>query len=212
MLLARIAREAAELDVRLVAVERISSQKVLAELLREVENRELIGVCFSRITNLEIIQSIAEDTRYSATVRGLAVEHFADEGYLAEVTEIEREDETGRKTPEAVKEILDAYGGGLRGVRAIGRFKRSEKALKALGTVAQGGGEEGGLAVEYLASALGSANEDIGRCAADELSSLTNPDLVGILIRSLDNPNLRGPIRDVLTRIDTPQARAALGE
>jgi hypothetical protein len=209
-LLARIAREAKELDVRLAAAERIASERVLADLIRESENRELMGICFSRITDKAVIQSIAEDTRYSPTARKLAVEHYADEGYLAEVSGIRREDDTGRKTPEAVKEILDAYGGGLRGVRAIGRFKRSEKALKALGTIAQGGGEEGGLAVEYLCSALGSGNEEVRTCAADELAALQDPDVVAIVVRAFDNPSLREPVRDVLTRINSPEARAAL--
>ena len=99
----------------------------------------------------------------------------------------------------------------MRGVRAIGRFRRSEKALRALGTIAQKGGETGGLAVEYLCSALGSANSDLVECAAAELEILRDPDLVDCIIRSLDNENLRTPIRKVLERIDTPESRAALG-
>ena len=41
---------------------------------------------------------------------------------------------------------------------------------------------------------------------------LTDPDLVDCIIRALDNPDLREPVRKVLRQIDTPEARAALGE
>jgi hypothetical protein len=211
-LLARIAREARELDVRIAAAERISSERLLADLIREAGNEKLMGVCFSRITDRDLITSIAEDTRYSATARKLAIEHFADEGYLAEITEAEAAEAEVRKSEAAVAALLEAHGGGLRGVRAIGRFRRSEKALRALGTIARGGGETGGLAVEYLTSALRSANPDLERCAEDELSAISNPEVVAALVRALDTPELEQPIREVLRRIDTPEARAALGE
>jgi hypothetical protein len=97
-------------------------------------------------------------------------------------------------------------------VRAIGRFRRSEKALRALGTIARKGGETGGLAVEYLCAALGSPNSKLRECATQELSVLKDPELVDCLIRALDKPDLREPIRTVLEQIDTPEARAALGE
>jgi len=49
-------------------------------------------------------------------------------------------------------------------------------------------------------------------CAVAELEVLKDPDLVDCIIRSLDKPDLREPIRSVLLRIDTPEARAALAE
>ncbi len=208
--LEKVARQAEALDVRLVAVERIFSQGIVADLLKVPEDVELIGMCFSRITDRRIIESIAEDPDYSPTVRRMAVEYFADESYLAEASAAAEED-SERKSEEAVEAFVEAYGGGLRGVRAIGRFRRSEKALRALGTIAQKGGETGGLAVEYLCSALGSANSDLVECAATELETLRDPDLVDCIIRSLDKEDLRTPIRKVLERIDTPESRAALG-
>jgi hypothetical protein len=192
--LERIAQEAPYLDVRLVAVERIFSQRVVADLLRSPENIELIGMCFSRISDRRIIESIAQDPAYSAAVRRMAVEYFADESFLAEADEARARKEE-RKSPEQVQAFVEAYGGGVRGVRAIGRFRRSEKALRALGTIAREGGETGGLAVEYLCSALSSANPDLVECAAEELSVLTDPDLVDCIIRALDKPELRDPIR-----------------
>jgi len=205
--LEKVARQAESLDVRLVAVERIFSQGTIADLLKEPEDVELIGMCFSRITDRRIIESIAGDPDFSPTVRRMAVEYYADESYLAEAAEAE----PVRKTDEAVEAFIEVYGGGLHGVRAIGRFRRSEKALRALGTVARKGGETGGLAVEYLCSALGSANPKLVECATVELETIKDPDLVDCIIRALDNENLRKPIREVLLRIDTPEARAVLG-
>lgn len=206
--LEKIARDGEYLDARLVAVERIFSQGVLANLLRSRENLELIGMCFSRITDRRIIESIAEDPACSPAVRRMAVEYYADESFLEDAA---KEAEPGRKSEEAVEALVDVYGGGLRGVRAIGRFKRSEKALCALGTIARKGGETGGLAVEYLCSSLGSANPKLAECAVAELVVLRDPDLIDCIIRSLDNENLRQPIRKVLERIGTPEAKAALG-
>lgn len=208
--LEKVARGAEYLDVRLVAVERIFSQGVVAGLLKAPENLELIGMCFSKISDRRIIESIAEDAEYPAPVRRMAVEYFADESYLSEITEKSQKPE--RKSEEAVQAFVEVYGGGLRGVRAIGRFRRSEKALRALGTIARKGGETGGLAVEYLCSALGSANSKLVECAASELEQLKDPGLVDCVICALDNPGLRMPIREVLQRIDTPEARAALGD
>ncbi len=204
--LLKVANEAKELDVRLLAVERISSQEKIAEILRVRENLELLGMCFSKITDRGIIESIAEDTTCNPVARRLAVEHFANEAYLAEAYE----ERTGRKSPKAIDAFLEYYGGGLRGVRAIGRFKRSPKALKALGTIAKRGGEEGELAVEYLSNALGSANPELAQIAGDELSAIEDPELVATLIRALEDPKLGKPIREVLKRIDTPESRVAL--
>ncbi len=65
--------------------------------------------------------------------------------------------------------------------------------------------------MEYLCGALASSNQELAACATEELSALTDADVVAALVRALDNPALREPIRDVLGRIDTPEARAALG-
>ena len=200
-----VVKKAKELDVRLVAVERISSEQRVANIAKDPGNLDLIGMCFSRITDRKIIESIAEDTSCSKVARRMAVEHYADESYLAEVDD-------GRKSEESVQAFVQAYGGGLRGVRAIGRFKRSEKALRALGTIAQKSGDTGGLAVEYLCNALGSANPKLTQVAMDELAAVQDPEMLQTLILAMDNPKLQAPIHEVLARIDTPEARAALGE
>jgi hypothetical protein len=205
--LLKVVENAVELDVRLVAVERISSQQLIVDIIRKPKNLELLGMCFSRITDREIIESIAEDTKCGPFARRMAVEHFANESYLAEVYEAK----TGRKSEKAVAAFVEYHGGGLQGVRAIGRFKRSPKALQALGTIARNGGETGDLAVEYLCDALGSGNPKLCQIAADELAAVEDPELVATFIRAMDNPKLRVPIREVLKRIDTPESRVALG-
>lgn len=210
--LEKIARDAAALDVRLMAVERMFSQGVLADLLKSPENLELIAMCFSRITDRRLIESIAKDPEYSPIVRRMAIEYFADAGYLDEVAEGEVEEPEARKSEEQVEAFVELYGGGLRGVRAIGRFRRSEKALRALGTIARKGGETGGLAVEYLCSALASANPKLVECATEELAFLRDPEVVDCIVRALGDPKLREPVRNVLRLIDTPEARAALGQ
>jgi hypothetical protein len=210
--LMKIIKDAKELDVRLIAAERISSENLLADIIKGRENIELIGVCFSRITDKSLMEAIAHDTSVNPVARRMAVEYFADESYLSDATKAAEQVEERRKTPEAVEAFMAAYGGGVAGVRAIARFRRSEKALKALGTIAGMGGEEGGLAIEYLCQGLASPNPALKKCAADELAELESPELVAALVRSLDKPDLRDPIRELLKRIDTPEARAALGQ
>jgi hypothetical protein len=208
--LSKVALDAKELDVRLDAVERISSQQLLADIVKARKNYELMGACFARITDRKILETIAQDTGYNPTARRIAVEQFADESYLADVTEAKEEKEVGQ-SEAAIGRLLEASG-DLRVVRAIGRFRNSEKAARALGAIAKQGGESGGLAVEYLCRALGSSNPKVQATAKGELCGFSDPELVSLLIRSLDDPKLGEPIRDVLKQIGTPEAQKALGE
>jgi len=207
--LAKVALDAKELDVRIAAVERISSQQLLADIIKARKNYELMGACFARITDREILEAIAQDTGYNPTARRIAVEQFADESYLDDVDRA-REERDNRVSDESIDRLLRASG-DLRVVRAIGRFRNSEKAVRALGAIAKKGGESGGLAVEYLCRALGSSNSKVQATAKEELCGLSDPELVSQLVRSLDDPRLREPVRDVLEQIDTPEARKALG-
>jgi hypothetical protein len=208
--LAKVALDAKELDVRIAAVERISSQQLLADIIKARKNYELMGACFARITDRKILEAIAQDTGYNPTARRIAVEQFADESYLDDV-ERAREEKDHRVGDESIERLLRASG-DLRVVRAIGRFRNSEKAVRALGAIAKKGGESGGLAVEYLCRALGSSNPKVQATAKGELCGLSDSELVSQLIRSLDDPKLREPVRDVLKQINTPEARKALGQ
>jgi hypothetical protein len=208
--LSKVALDAKELDVRIAAVERISSQQLLADIIKARKNYELMGACFARITDRKILEAIAQDTGYNPTARRIAVEQFADESYLEDVSKAKEEKDTGRGEA-AIDRLLEASG-DLRVVRAIGRFRHSEKAARALGAIAKKGGESGGLAVEYLCRALGSSNPKVQATAKGELAGLSDPELVSLLVRSLDDPKLREPVRDVLKQINTPEARKALGQ
>ena len=208
--LAKVALDAKELDVRIAAVERISSQQLLADIIKARKNYELMGACFARITDRKILEAIAQDPGYNPTARRIAVEQFADESYLDDVSKA-KEEKDDRKSDEAIGRLLEASG-DLRVVRAIGRFRHSEKAARALGAIAKKGGESGGLAVEYLCRALGSSNPKVQATAKGELAGISDPELVSLLVRSLDDPKLREPIRDVLKQINTPEARKALGQ
>jgi len=206
----KVAIDAQELDVRLAAVERISSQAKLAEIIKVRKNFQLMGACFARITDKKILEGIAEDTGYNPTARRLAVEQFADESYLSDLSGAEEEAPETSGREERIETLMNIYGGTTM-VRAIGRFRRSEKALRALGKIARKGGEDGELAVEYLCRALSSTNPSVLQTATDELSRLSKPELVDCMVRSLDDPRLREPIQKVLEKIDTPEARDALG-
>jgi hypothetical protein len=209
-LLAGIAKDGTAIDARLAAIERIASQDILADIIKTRKNYELMCACFARITDRDLLTRIANDTGYNPAARRMAVEQFADESYLADVADsAQATEDSGRKSAEAIEAILATYG-DIRVVRALGRFRGSEKALKALGTIAKKGGEVGCLAVEYLSRALASQNPHLRQTAADELASLRDPELVSTLARSLEHASLWEPIRAVLRRIGTAEAAAAL--
>ena len=198
------------LDARLAAVDRIDNQQLLAEIVKKRKNYELMGACFARIHDREILQAIANDTSYNPAARRLAVEQFADESYLNEVGQSVGPD-TDADSEASVDALLATYG-DVKVVRAIGRFRRSEKALRALGAIARRGGEAGELALEYLCRALASPNQKLRQLAEQQLARLRQPRQVTLLAASLDDPRLAEPIRRVLDAIDTPAARQVLGK
>lgn len=206
---AEVARDAKEMDVRLAAVERIGSDEILAGIIRDRGNFRLVRACMSRITDRKILENIAGDLQIPAATRRLAVEHFADESFLNDI--LAGEEDEGRKSEEAIERILQTYQ-GTRVVRAIGRFRYSEKALRALGTIAYKGGECGVLATEYLCRALASTSPDLRKAAREELVALVDPEEVDVIVKALDEPDLAEPVREVLESIDTPLARKGLGK
>jgi hypothetical protein len=205
--LAEVARDARDMGVRLAAVERIGSDEVLEGIIRERGNLRLVRACLGRITDRAVLERIAADTAFAPATRRLAVEHFADESFLSDVLD-DGDDET-RKSEAAIERILEAYE-GPRVVRAIGRFRYSEKALRALGTIAHKGGECGVLATEYLCRALGSSSPELRRAAHEELVELVDPEEVEVIVGALDEPAVAGAVRAVLEAIDTPEARRGL--
>ncbi len=206
--LAEVAKDAREMDVRLAAVERIESDELLAGIIRDRGNFRLVRACMSRITDPKILERIAGDTDISPATRRLAVEHFADESFLSDV--LAEKDDKSRKSEEAIERILATYE-GPRVVRAIGRFRHSEKALRALGTIAYKGGECGVLATEFLCRAIASTSTSLRRAAREELVALADPEEVEVIVKALEDPAIADAVREILEVIDTPLAREGLG-
>ena len=99
----RVARRPQSLDVRLVAVERIFSQGVVADLLKSARKPRADRHVLFADHRRRIIESIAQDPDYSPVVRRMAVEYFADESYLAEARPRREATAEERKSEEAVR-------------------------------------------------------------------------------------------------------------
>jgi HEAT repeat protein len=211
--LVEVVEQAHEIDVRLAAVARIDDQQRLAQILKVRRNYRLMGAIFARLTDEKVLQQIAEDTGYPSTARRIAVEHFADQSYLADVEgeAPDKEDAPPVEGEDArIESLLNAFG-GTKVVRAIGRFRNSERAVRALGRLARRReGEVAEQAVDYLCRALESPNPQVRSAAQQQLGALEQPELVDRLVRALDDPKLEQPIRAVLQQIDSPSAQAAL--
>lgn len=201
-----VALEGEEIDARLAAVERIDSQQKLARIIRERKNYQLMSACFARLTDRSLLEKIANDTEYNMTARRMAIENFADESFLQEM----EEEPTGRhaaKSPEEIAALIDKYG-GVRLVRALGKFRGSPAAMKAMGYIIDRNGEAGLMAVEYLAQGLIHANTHVAEAAREELRKLRDGELIRHLIGMMDKSSLHGAILDVLKGINHPDARA----
>jgi hypothetical protein len=209
-LLASIALDGKEIDSRVAAVGKIESQQKLAEIIKVRKNFELMGACFARITDRNILHDIANDTEYNMSARRMAIEGFADESYLSELTDDGTVSATP-KTPEEIDELIRRHG-GVRLVRALGRFRGSPSSIQAIGQIMQRGGEPAEIAVEYLAQALVHANARVWRAAEEQLLSLSDGELIARLIALMDNPGLHDKILEVLRQIDHPDARQIVGK
>jgi hypothetical protein len=209
-LLVEVALEGDEIDSRIAAVEKVESQRRLAEIIKLRKNYKLMGACFARITDRDILSDIANDPGYNMTARRMAIEGFADESYLSEIA-IEEPRGARPKTPEEIDALVKRHGADKL-VRALGRFRGSKAAIMALGELMRRGGEAAGAAVEYLAQALAHANPGVSQTASEQLSSIRDGELVARLIAQMDNPSLHDRILHVLGRIDHPDARQIAGD
>ncbi len=204
-LLMSVALDGDHIDARIAAVERLESQEDLAEIVKARKNLTLMGACFAKITDRDILERIAADRTQSITARRMAVENFADESYLAEIAPAPSEGEAA-KSPEEIDALIDRYG-AARLVRVFGKFRGSRNAILGLGEVVRRGGDAGLTAIDYLAMGLRHANPEIRKCATDQLASLSGAEQVSYLIRLMDNAQLHPRILEVLARIDHPEAR-----
>jgi len=204
-LLMTIALDGEHIDARIMAVEKIESQESLAKVIKTRKNLKLMGACFARITDRKILERIANDPEYNISARRMAVENFADESYLAEIAPTSDEAEK-IKSPEEIEALIEKYG-AARLVRVFGKFRGSKNAILALGEIVRMGGESALGAIDYLTISLRHANPEICKCAADQLTGLSDVEQISHLIRLMDNAQLHPKILAVLERINHPEAR-----
>jgi len=200
-----VALNGREIDARVSAVGRIESQQNLAEVIKVRKNYQLMGACFARITNREILQQIAYDTSYNMSARRMAIENFADESFLEELGEPQR-DSVNPKSAEEVEAYIARYG-GERLVRALGKFRGSKAAIQTLGEIVFRGGDSAKAAIEYVAQAIIHPNTEVAEAARNILAKLKQPGLIAKLISLMDSSKLHDGILDVLREIDHPDAR-----
>jgi hypothetical protein len=204
-LLFDVALNGKEIDSRIIAVEQIKSQEKLAEIIKIRKNFQLLGACFSKITDKDILQKIAYDTEYNMSARRLAIEQFADEAYLKAFEEKSSIDKK-TKSKEEIDSIITKYGGDQL-VHALGKFRGSKNAMKALGELLHRGGTAAHSAVEQLAKGLLHANLEIAQEAEKQLISIKDPDLIALLVRMIQNKELQDKVLSILRKIDHEDAR-----
>jgi len=204
-LLVRVALDGKEIDARIAAVERIESQDKLAEIIKIRKNLQLMGACFSRITDTKVLYRIANDTDYNMSARRMAIENYADGAFLEDIIPTSEPRNT-IKSPEDIDNMIKRYG-GEKLARALGRLRGSANAINALGQIMHHGGEGGQVALGYLAQSLIHANADVRGKAEEQLKQLTDTNLVVQLIRMLENAALNERIMEILKQIDHPEAR-----
>jgi hypothetical protein len=210
--LMKIALEGKQIDSRIAAVERITSQEDLAQIIKTRKNARLMGACFSRITDRNILERIAEDPECNITARRIAVLNYADESYLADIGLADDKKESERvKTPEEIELLIKKYG-ARQLVRAFGKFRGSVNAVRALGMLLDRGKEPAEGAIDYLVLCLTHANSEVRSCAADQLATLNDSDLISYLILKMDSAQHHDRIMEVLRRIDHPEAGKVTGE
>ena len=60
------------------------AEKVLAEIMRQRKNPDLMMACFERIRSQEVLEAIARDRAYNVTARRIAINMFADQNLLVD--------------------------------------------------------------------------------------------------------------------------------
>ncbi|RLE21637.1 MAG: hypothetical protein DRJ65_15655 [Acidobacteria bacterium] len=87
----RVAVEGKYLDVRLKAARAIKEPAVLAGIMCERKQPDLMMVCFEGIRDQEVLAGIAGNPGQSLTARRIAINMFADQAQLAELLSSLRE-------------------------------------------------------------------------------------------------------------------------
>ncbi len=193
--LADLVDKAKQMDVILDAVERIRDPKLLARIILDHKNLQIMNAAFGGITNPKVLEEIAQDSRYSIQARRLAIDNYADQSFLDDVSK-----STDKPAPppsssskelntENIRSLLERYG-GPRLADAIGKFRGSERAVRSLGLIARSSSEGLPNALNYLDKALSHSNPHIRKCAMEELSTLSpDPSVEKILSRLKNDPD-----------------------
>ena len=208
-LLLKVALDGKEIDARIGAVERIDAQDTLAEIIKARKNFQLMGACFARITDVRILERIANDIGYNMSARRMAIENYADKSFLEDMSPATAKSEP--RTAEEIDDLIAKYG-AVNLARGLGKFRGSPNAMNALGEIMKRGGEAAIVAVENLAQGLAHANPEVRQAAFSQLSALSDTDLILHLIRLMDKAPFHDKIAAVLRQIDHPAARQTGGD
>jgi len=215
--LRRVAIHGQHLDARLKAVARIDDPWVLAEIMRERKNPDLMVACFEGIRSQEVLQAIAQDSAYNVTARRIAINMFADPGLLTGLLEnlrapglrratlqrlaVEGEEE-GKDRPhpdEHMDRILEHYE-AEDVAEMLGAFRDSPAAVRGLGVILARGGSAGERAAEILERLLKHATPEIRLEALRQLRPVAGrlSEQLQALAENDPDPRVRGATRRTL--------------
>jgi HEAT repeat protein len=193
--LAELVDRAKQMDVILDAVGRIRDPKTLARIILDHKNLQIMHAAFEGITDPRVLEDIAQDSRYSVQARRLAIDNYADQAFLNDVSSAAPPPKAAGSPPEKelntenIQALVERYG-GARLADAIGKFRGSERAVRSLGLIARNAADGRSNAIRYLDKALDHSNPHIRRCALEELSTLVpDPSVAPLLSRMKNDPD-----------------------
>jgi hypothetical protein len=214
--LRKTAIQGQHLDARLKAVARIIDPWILAEIMRERKNPDLMMACFEGIRDQEVLQAIAGDPAYNVTARRIAINMFADPQLLAGLLDSLRAPALRRAAlrrltgesapPEALEErphpeehmdrILETYD-AEDVVEMLGAFRDSPAAVRGLGVILTRGGGAGDRAAEILERLLKHATPEIRLEALRQLRPVVGrmSEVLQELAENDPDPRVRGAVR-----------------
>jgi len=214
--LRRAAIHGQHLDARLKAVARIDDPWVLAGIMRERKNPDLMMACFEGIHNQEVLEAIARDSAYNVTARRIAINMFADPKLLiglldslrapalrraalqrlkGEAVPVEAEEE--RPHPEEhMNRILESYD-AENVAEMLGAFRDSPAAVRGLGVILARGGGAGERAAEILERELKHVTPEIRLEALKQLRPVAGrmTEQLQAVAENDPDPRVRGAAR-----------------
>jgi hypothetical protein len=224
-----VAIEGRHLDARLKAVARIEDSRVLAEIMRERKNPELMMACFAHIRDQGVLEAIARDPSYNVTARRIAINMFADQNLLADILKTVRapalrEAARGRLVDPGLRQaaeqgsaeehadpdrhidrILETYEPEVV-TEMLGAFRDSPAAIRGLGVILARGGAAGERAEEILGRILRHATPQIRLEALRQLrpSAPRMKEELSSLAENDPDPSVRTAVRELIREIGAP--------